>query len=259
MPDIYAAPSKPPPGTQMHHGLAICQGMVGAWPLTDGVGVIAHNAVPGGLDGQLGTGPAAATKPQAPLWTGNEWGTCLNFREDTAACFVNIPIHPLVSILGLNAGRWVFSCMAFGTLFGNINSPVILSGGSSLSNTPVFQIGVDSSNRLFLFARDDAAVSVNPTGQGNLFDGRRHSYAFVADGSNIYGYVDGVFNVSASIAALGKATMDRLTIGNTAQSTQGEQWRGTIDQALLWNRAIGKDEILTLHRAPFSYLRVWNT
>lgn len=257
MPDIYSVPSKPPPGTQMNHGLAICRGLVGAWPLNDGVGLIAHNAVPGGPDGQLGSGPTAATLPQTPQWVGNDWGSCLLFPRSNAGLFVNIPLA--TGIASVAAGQWVFSCMIFCTSYANVNAPCALSGGTSLSNTPCFQLGMEGNNQLFMFARDDAAHSVNPLGEGNINDGRRHSLAMVADGSTIYGYLDGVLNKTGSIAALGQTTLDRLTIGNTAQKTQSEQWRGVIDQALMWNRVLSRDEILILHRAPFGYLRAWNT
>lgn len=208
----------------------------------------------------LGTSPDDASRPQTPLWIGNDWGACLSFPRTNQGLFVNVELPHGIdgtiadSLLGIGTGRLVFSYLVFCTSFANVNFPVAISGGSALTNVSTTQLYMESGNQLALFARDDAAHTANPIGSGNLNDGRRHSLAMVADGTTLYGYLDGVLNKTASIATLGGTVLTRLTIGNTGQQQQTEQWRGTIDQALIWNRAISAEEILMLHRAPFAYL-----
>jgi len=148
-------------------------------------------------------------------------------------------------------------------IFGDVaQQPLVMSGGNSGAVATVVQFGIEntpSTPFIFTFLKDDFGPSVGDyIGQRSLNDRRRHSVALVASGSTVTVYIDGIEErlSGSNIAGLASMTMNRFTIGNDGQTnaTQTQQWQGTIDQALIWDRAISSGEVQMLHQYPFCYL-----
>ncbi len=113
--------------------------------------------------------------------------------------------------------------------------------GSSTSNNPI--IGSRFVNAPFnRFARaDDTAAAVN-TDDAVPVVNTYYVTGLMWDSPNIYFLWNGVQTKVAS-AALGQITLNRFTIGALTRMGVVQRWNGDIDEAFVWDHAIGVKDL----------------
>ncbi len=130
------------------------------------------------------------------------------------------------------------------------NDKRVWSEGSSASSTPLFTIGTQnrgSTGQVSVFIRYPGGGSPGHVlSEGIAFDGTWHHLAWVDTGGNAALYIDG--QLDATDFSYSKQSMDlNLTsIGCVLRATTCCFFDGDIDDVLLFDEALGEDEIATI-------------
>jgi tetratricopeptide (TPR) repeat protein len=100
------------------------------------------------------------------------------------------------------------------------------------------------------FACTGLNMSDNPWGHiigtVNVNDGKWHHVAGVYDGQKIYIYIDGALDISQNASGKISTNTFGVCIGSNAEVLYCE-WKGCIDDAILFDHALNKDEIFQLY------------
>ena len=211
-------------------------GLIAYWPL-DGI----LEDVVGGNDGVHHGG--------APTWVAGHDGTpagALDFDgvDDYVEVMRASPEFPLSSQPQFSVSLWARG--------GPQPDRRVFSEGSSASNTPVFNIGTDSSGasgRVDLFVRDNGGGTPLPhvLSQRTAFESTTwHHIAWVDDGGSAALYVDGVRDGTTFDYTRPNYDLNRTSIGAILRATDSFHFNGAIDDVSVWSRVLGDEEVARL-------------
>lgn len=202
----------------------LLQGMVAYYKFDDGSGSNAINSI----------GGSTATLVNSPSWVGGKSGTALSFNS---ANYVNCGESGIV--FGTNPHTYVawINSPAFSSSLNYIvatgNSATGQQSGIAIRDTGKFALSAYSSPIVYFN---------NPTFQANAWQ----HVAMVYDGEYANLYVNGTFVERQAIAlntTVGKCRI-AANVGNTPN------FNGTIDEVMIFNRALLAGEIRLLYENP---------
>ncbi|MBM4355330.1 MAG: hypothetical protein FJ109_16350, partial [Deltaproteobacteria bacterium] len=131
-------------------------------------------------------------------------------------------------------------------------------GGAYLVNGAApcdgMSLDLNPEGQLQLSACTDAACSshVEPLCGAYAIGAWQHLVA-VWDGATLQGYVDGALACSASISQISGAVPGRVNIGGNPAPTFTYPFKGSMDEFLMFSRALTPDEIETYYRSKAPY------
>jgi hypothetical protein len=211
------------------------EGLVSHFPFDSSLDDVA-----GGNHGRFHGAPAAAFvegfdgKPAGAVW----FDGADDYIEVTGRRGLPLHAHPELTVSlwvkgGPQADRRVFS------------------EGSSSSNTPVFNIGVDvsgASGKVDIFIRTQSGELRHPHTLSTAapFDDRWRHLAWVDSGGDAALYVDGRRDPTDFRYQKPALPLDRTSIGAILRAGPSFHFRGAIDEVSLWSRALGPEEVAAL-------------
>jgi len=203
-------------------------GLVGMWSFNgqDVAGNIAFDRSGQGKNGTI----SGATLDSGKV------GQALSF--DGVDDYVNIPDPNLVEgLTAMSVSVWAKSNT---TVTANGRGIVAQSYGTSGATFILFLRNIDN-----IAFQVDTGVSVIADANTDLPDTNWHHYVGVYNGSNVLLYVDSVLQTSQPVqTGTTTASTNPVTIG-AYDSTRN--WDGLIDEARIYNRALGAEEIKRLY------------
>jgi hypothetical protein len=131
----------------------------------------------------------------------------------------------------------------------------VYSEGSSLSNTPLFNIGTDNTGGtgsvdLFIRGNNNAAVLNHVHSQRVAFDNTWHHIAWVDDGGRTALYIDGIRDATDFDYRRPALTADRTSLGAVERALAGNFFLGMLDEARVYNYALSEAEVQALVPEP---------
>jgi len=133
-----------------------------------------------------------------------------------------------------------------------VKSPGLADGmtlNGILSITYGLSISLDNSGR-FLSRMDDGVTAISVSAGDNLADNEWHWVCLTFDGINRHMFVDGVNKLSTPTTWLG-TTRWPTNAGNIGYENNNKalyKFNGSIDEVLVYNRALSVDEISALYK-----------
>ena len=133
-----------------------------------------------------------------------------------------------------------------------VKSPGLADGmtlNGILSITYGLSISLDNSGR-FLSRMDNGVTAINVSAGDNLADNEWHWVCLTFDGINRHMFVDGVNKLSTPTTWLG-TTRWPTNAGNIGYENNNKticKFNGSIDEVLVYNRALSVDEISALYK-----------
>jgi len=211
----------------------VTDGLVGCWEFDEGSGVTAVDSSGIGNHGLIVN---ATYSDDIPPQTLSNYSLRFNSTWGNAYSYVTIPDNSsLRPSSGLTLAAWVKA----GTYEGRMRT--IISK----------QIGSGGGDSFVLWYHDDGNLWFDVGGVGHIMTGQPpanewHQIVATYNGTLMQLYVDGVEKVSS--AATGSIPYDNNTVligadSNQADHTPDAGWNGTIDDVLIYNRALSQAEI----------------
>ncbi len=157
-----------------------------------------------------------------------------NFNQNSDAYIRFDAIAPLVSASPRTVSFWLKS--------NTVASSQHIFGINSVSNAPVFLLGIAPNNKLEI---DDGQLKYS---NSEIADSSWHHIAYSFDGAIIKLYIDGQLDATfASNSFLSQS--DRFTIGRALNSTVNQRYNGKIAEFTMWNSTMNDSEIDFLYRS----------
>ena len=200
------------------------QGLVGYWPLDEGLGTTAYDASGGGNNGTI-TGATWQNVSSCRI------GECLSFNGSS---YVDVPAG---SLLNLGTGSATITIWFETTASGAMVTKRVASG---------FQVYVLSGD---LYA--DGAGTTGVYSSVAVNDGKWHFGAVVYDRSaNLLRlYVDGTANNTVALGSTTLTDTANLEIGRALLGgTPRDYFNGSIDDVRIYNRALSATEIQQMYQ-----------
>ena len=211
---------------------SLANGVVGAWPLSNGGGVTFYQDYSGKFNN--------ATTSTPPTWTAGLFGPCLNFSGSSQ--YINTPVvlGPSWSILALINFN---SSGSYKTIFG------------SDDGTNHYLLDIDPSSNVYVSDTQDS-LSGNPvTGQAA---GVWYRIGLHRIGN---GVTNGLFlSLNGAITAIGNTvgtwvTAGSVRIGGRPGLEGSQDWNGLIDAPVIYNRALTPSELVWDYQDAFRIYR----
>lgn len=204
-------------------------GLVGYWPLNEGVGTVAGDSSGGGYTGTI----TAAT------WANGKRGKALSF--DGSGDFVSAPVTAS-SILNISGNTITQSAWVYPTA--NVTNGTIATRNAGY----YFQRHSDGTLAMYLYGTNSPGYHYS-TGTVPLNQWSHVAYTY--NGSVITFYINGVAagtaNNTGNITQLTGYENEPFRIGWDS-STDIRYWSGLIDDVRVYNRALSATEILNLYK-----------
>lgn len=223
-------------------GSTLTEGLLGFWPLNEGSGTqvrdLSGNHPPGVIRQNDGGAPLGLAADGGVWVTDPQRGVVLGLSGDNAQAYVFLGAE-IIPIMDLTTGfTWSFWSKSDQAS----NSDIILGNRYRTNNTDfVPREFIKFANSRFEFQYNDTDHHLDYSNIGVQTDWMHH--LVVKDGEAMTYYRDGVETLARIVdgAPLNKQP---LYIGG-----QGiENWRGFIDEVILYNRALTVDEIAELFK-----------
>lgn len=236
---------KPPTGVFVDRAHPMAQEMIGAWLFNEGAGTTAHDS------SQYGNHGAA---------TGVTWGRDNSGNAGLSfggSAYIIIPNMVGITLGGRAAcsgfayvrraatgtAHQLFATSITGTsakVSSSVNASNVVAAGGRADTTDVFQ-------------QEVGTVAITSTTRWWTF-----GWTVNVGEDNVRMYVDGREEATAGTAAWTRTTWlanvgTRATIGAAPALSSG--WNGDISFLYHWNRLLGPEEMLALHRDPFCMYR----
>ncbi|MEM7234892.1 MAG: LamG-like jellyroll fold domain-containing protein, partial [Planctomycetota bacterium] len=127
----------------------------------------------------------------------------------------------------------------------------VFSEGSSTSNTPVFNIGTDSSSQsgsVDLFVRSPSGSAAHPhtLSTREAFDGEWHHVAWIDREGEAELWIDGERDGTNFDYARPSMSLDRTSIGAILRASSSFHFEGAIDEVSVWSVALSEEQIVAL-------------
>lgn len=209
---------------------------VGAWSFNEGHGTVAHDTSLHGNDGSILGGTA---------WTTGRFQKALSFDVNNDG--VNVPDDQLFEGQNLTVSAWVNSTSSPGAY------KYIVGKGLNGCVNGAYGIYTGPSGGLaFYVSTSQTAFVMSPDAGAGVWDGNWHNVIGTYDGSTVRLYVDGrevgSGSADSSPVQYGGAVDNDLGIG-TYPGCSGLSFDGKIDEAKVFNRTLGAQEIRAAYQA----------
>jgi hypothetical protein len=210
---------------------------VGAWGFNEGRGTTIYDTSFHGHNGSL---------QGSPTFTQGRFAKALSFGGGDA---VLVPNDKKLEGQNLTVSAWVNSSSAPGPFKYIVGKGAngCVTGSYGLYTGPSTAGGI-----AFYVATSSSSFVMSPDGGSGIWDGNWHNVIGTYDGSTVRLYVDGqqVGSGSADGAPVtyGLASSNDVEIGNVP-TCPGLGFTGKIDEAKVFNRALGSQEIRAAYQA----------
>jgi large repetitive protein len=211
----------------------VTEGLVGCWEFDEGSGVTAVDSTGNGNHGLMVNATYSDDTPPQAL---SNYSLRFNSTWGNAYSYVTIPDNSsLRPSSGLTLAAWVKA----GNYEGRMRT--IISK----------QIGTDGGDSFVLWYHDDGNLWFDIGGVGHITTAQPpanewHHIVAAYNGSFMQLYVDGVEMVSSAASGSIPYDANPVLIGadsNQADHTPDAGWNGTIDNVLIYNKALNQTEI----------------
>ncbi|VVB58672.1 Concanavalin A-like lectin/glucanases superfamily protein [Candidatus Anstonella stagnisolia] len=223
-------------GTQVQGYPQLVQGLVGYWKFDEGSGAAATDS----------RGGNTGTLISSPSWVSGKSGTALQFNGADSGNYVQTSLD-----IGDSNEKTFAGWFRFNT--NRTYMVMVLDGINFDSNKYCGLITNGATVYLYQSYNGGASTFATSTPNLNYQGGGWHHVAGVIDrpGNSLKIYLDGALNVTYSDASIGSSTFYNPTgtvrIGG---GTAGYGFNGTIDEVMVFNRALSADEVRLLYENP---------
>lgn len=206
---------------------ALTDGLVGYWPFDEGRGTNALDVSGRHADGALLRFPADGS-----AWIKGQIGGALRFTSTNAVVIDRYPAPNST----MTFSAWVWTDSAGGGTIGS--SWYDFAGVYTLGYHIYTWPGLG-----MLISEPTPYGAVVHGGQGGTFTSFQswHHVGFVADGSQVWMWIDG--QITGQFGYAGKLVYPPPT----PQLLIGPGWKGKIDEVAIWDRALSDDEVMELY------------
>jgi hypothetical protein len=207
--------------------------------MDEGSGTIAYDYSGYGNNGTLYNGTNICSNPPTsgcPTWVDGKFGRALSFDgvdDYVIANTINVPY--------LTISAWVkwFRFFEDGT-----GHAIVSNSNYAQDGYMLYQSTIAPYNRIRAFVYTTSIVTFDSK---TLFNTNEwYHIVLTYDGSFIKLYINGVLDNQVAQSGTIKATTNPFLIGST-YATTGAKFNGTIDELLIYNRALSDDEIKQLY------------
>ena len=237
---------KPPAGTQINPLHPLSKGLVGCWLFNEGAGSLA-NDISG--KGNHGTLTNMSPNVQGSGWGGSQFGGGLGF--DSTNDYVDT-----ISNIGISgaASRTISLWMKAGDKNDSQYGQNMVAWGAC---------DTGNFNGIMFDAYDYADEGIKMSSWGyelngtanTITRGQWHHITAKYDGTAMYIYIDGILDVSGNKTM--NTTDGPVRFGHVlACDSYGRNFKGSIDSACIYNRALSAVEIKTLYLDPFCNMMI---
>ncbi|HOC53396.1 MAG TPA: LamG domain-containing protein [Candidatus Pacearchaeota archaeon] len=200
------------------------------WKLNESSGITIYDSW-GNSEGTLSGTPYPEIKN-----SGCVSNNCLNFNGSTA--YVSLNAFPNIS----NLSSYTISAWVKITTGGSTQQA--LGFGSSSTNAPITNIGVDSANKPIFQHRDDLSNIAFVHGENTINDNKWHLINGIRYLSNNHRiFVDGVLQLETDPDTVGTTTVNLAAIGVLPRAALTYFWNGLIDDVRVYNQSISSSYI----------------
>ena len=230
--------TKPPKGTQLDRANSRARGLVGYWLMNEGGGNTVYDISGNGNHGTLNGDTS---------WTAGKYGSCLSF--DGTGDYVNLgDIGVDEGVLGLSVSTWVKVNAVTPT------SPEFIASRYGTGPDIWYLQHETDDDVSFVVYNNSSNMGIGRKANG-LGDTNWHHVVGIYNGSNVLLYVDGVLGTKTQ-GALSGPTKTGATTPLTIGSDLGLAYEvnGSIDNVMIYNRALSAREIQSLYADPFQLL-----
>jgi hypothetical protein len=177
----------------------------------------------------------------SPQYAAGVNGQGLNFNGSTD--YISSTLVPISNVAAYTIAGWLKTTDSGNYMY-------IWSNASSLNNVLYFLLGKAADNKLYFSQRLDGSNQTYVTAKGPLLnDGNWHHVAATRDALNWAFYVDGAY-IGGPTSQTGNpliANHNRSAIGVFYSATPTGYWNGSIDELMIYNRALSLSEIQTIY------------
>jgi hypothetical protein len=204
---------------------------VGSWPFNEGRGTVAHDSSGHHNEGRV---------EGLAQWTQGRFQGALVFNGEAAA--VSVPASPSLEPASVSVSAWVKSATSPGS------DKYILAKGANgcLAASYGLYTGVNGGLEFYVATDQGLSWTLSPDAGQGVWNGQWHNVVGTYDGSSVRLYVDGrqVASGTPDTApiAYGLPSSNELQIGDYP-GCSGLDFSGDIDEAKVFNRALGAEEI----------------
>jgi hypothetical protein len=217
--------------------------------------LVAHYSFDGHIEDETGNTEALAQSGIEPLFVDGFDGS-----PEGAASFNGVDDLVVVNLAGnATGGLQLAGNEAYTVAMWVRGGPQadfrVFSEGSTLTNTPLFNIGTQSlgqTGQVDLFVRDGGGQTwlAHRWSAREAFDLEWHHIAWVDEGGDAVLYIDGVRDATDFSYVKPALVTDTTTIGGILRAAPSHYFRGEIDDVRLYNHALSAEEVLALVPEP---------
>ena len=226
---------KPIRGILPNGSCPLSRGLVGYWPLLEGVGGKIFD-----FSSNTNIGELAGTA----LWSSGLFGGCIDYNGGSGRHKIDYSSVLFCSPY-MTVGFWAKSDVTNYT-----SSGYVISMYDYAANKRTWAIAVNASGDLWSVLTSTNGINGYYTNSTLAVDSSWHFFTFVVNNSTKQWdmYVDGLFNQTITAAVTYADQGSFLTIGGLDGSNYFD---GKIDNVAIWNRRLSANEIYGLYREPF--------
>ena len=234
--------TKPPLGAQLNKGHPLARGLVGAWLFNEGAGALGKAF---DLSGNGNHGTLVGNTHSVP----GKFGNTLSF--DGAGDYVTMgDVSAMEGLSEITVSAWDKQNAPYLNgdyiIVSKMNPAYAETATWALER--IYSSGTHYRLR-FTAYETDGSVATIITGW-IVENGQWHNAVGVFNGTHLLLYEDGV-EVATPVARTGniQSTDTEVRIGTTHSGTHS--YNGSIDDVMIWNRALTAGEIMSLYQEPF--------
>lgn len=226
------------PGLELDTSHPLANGLVGLWLINENTGSSLAD-----LSGNENDGTGTLN------WVLGKFGSALYF--DGSSDYVQIADDSSLDVGNSNCTieAWVYSYELTGD-----TQIIFQKYGSDIDN--IFGFGISSLGEGFFFLRDTSGNGIAVKYLSVDLTGAWHHLVGVREGNYTKIYVDGVLRNTEDISTLGtiNTSNHNARIGMNAHYTGADEFKGIIDNVMIYNRDLSTTEIEQLYAEPFAMI-----
>ena len=230
---------KPPLGTQLRKGHPLARGLIGCWLFNDGPPLLGTTY---DLSGNDNHGTLAA---DAHI-EGGKFGPDMSF--DGTGDYIDLGVTELQGTSLFADSTQKFTISFWSKVLPSNQGSFIAKAGATPSNRQ-FQIFLSGFDSLDFRIRGTVTSTT-----ANFDDGVLHFVTMTWNGTDANVYVDGGDAVALNVGLASEETGENIIFG---ARTGGSSFflNGTIDNVMIWNRALTPREAASLYTDPFQMFK----